>query len=97
MFRSFTIAFKSTFGSAFNASSFVILPPLPLPETDEIGIFFSIKIFEAAGDGVPLTKLFSKVISLDSSTVLMTLTGFSSCFTFFISGALAEVLIKQTT
>ena len=60
-------------------------------------MFFSDKILEAAGDGVPLTKLFSEIISLGSSTVLMILTGFSSCFTFFISGALAEVLIKQTT
>ena len=80
------IAFKSTFGSAFNASSFVILPPLPLPEIDPIGMFFSLKILEAAGDGVPLAKLFSEIVSLDSSTGLMTLTGFSSSFTFFIFG-----------
>ena len=78
MLRSFTIAFKSTLGNAFNASSFVILPPLPLPETDEIRISFSLKIFEAAGDGVPLAKLFSKIISLDSSTGLIALTFFSS-------------------
>ena len=63
MLRSFTIAFKSTFGSALRASSFVILPPLPVPETDEVGIFFSLKIFEAAGDGVPLAKLFSEILA----------------------------------
>ena len=82
MLRSFTIAFKSTFGSALRASSFVILPPLPVPETDEVGIFFSLKILEAAGEGVPLEKLSSEIISLGSSTGLMTLTGFSSCFLF---------------
>ena len=40
----------------------VILPALPLPETftEDMDIFFSLKILEAAGDGVPLAKLFSR-------------------------------------
>ena len=52
------MTFKSTFGSALRASSFVILPPLPEPATEDVGIFFSISILEAAGDGDPEAKLF---------------------------------------
>jgi hypothetical protein len=69
MFLSFTIAFKSTFGSALRASSLVILPPLPEPLTEDRGIFFSVKILEAAGDGDPLAKLFSETISLGFSMI----------------------------
>jgi hypothetical protein len=86
IFLSFTIAFKSTFGSALRASSLVILPPLPEPLTEDGGIFFSVKILEAAGDGDPVAKLFSEIISLDSSIDLITSTGLTSfCYTYFRS------------
>src|ERR1700712_4588621 len=38
---------------AFNASSFVILPPTPLPFKVDGSTPFSANIFAAAGDGVP--------------------------------------------
>ncbi len=41
-------------GTAFTASSLVILPPLPVPVTVAGAIFFSSNIFLAAGDGVPV-------------------------------------------
>ena len=56
------MAFKSTFGSALSASSFVILPPLPDPETVDAEIFFSSNIFAAAGEDVPLAKLLSSIL-----------------------------------
>jgi hypothetical protein len=40
-------------GTAFTASSLVILPSLPVPVTAAGAIFFSSNIFFAAGDGVP--------------------------------------------
>jgi hypothetical protein len=40
-------------GTAFTASSLVILPALPVPVMDAGAIFFSSNIFLAAGDGVP--------------------------------------------
>ena len=80
------MAFKSTFGNAFRASSFVILPPLPEPVTEDEGIFFSLSILEAAGDGIPLAKLFLTVISLGLSTDLTTSTTFSFSSTLFVLG-----------
>jgi hypothetical protein len=38
-------------GTAFTASSLVILPPLPVPTMSEGSMFFSSNIFLAAGDG----------------------------------------------
>ena len=61
-----------------------------------MGIFFSLSILEAAGDGVPFAKLFSETISLGSSIYFTTLTCLNS-FATLILGALASVSIKQTT
>ena len=96
IFLSLAIEFKSTFGNAFKASSFVILPPLPEPITEDEGMFFSVKILEAAGDGVPIVIVFSTV-SFDFSTDLTTVTALSFSSTLFVLGAFAEVSIKQTT
>ena len=41
-------------GTAFAASSVVILPPFPVPTMSEGLMFFSFNIFLAAGDGVPV-------------------------------------------
>jgi len=41
-------------GTAFTASSFVILPSFPVPIISEGWIFFSSNIFLAAGEGVPV-------------------------------------------
>jgi hypothetical protein len=48
-----------------------------------MGMFFSLSILEAAGDGVPFAKLFSTVISLGLSTDLTTSTTFSFSSTYF--------------
>ena len=96
VFLSLAIEFKSTFGNAFKASSLVILPPLPEPVTEDIGIFFSLKILDAAGDGVPIVVIFS-TITFGFSTDLTTSTAFSFSSTLFSLGAFAEVSIKQTT
>ncbi|MNE01342.1 hypothetical protein D3C80_937780 [compost metagenome] len=40
-------------GTAFTASSLVILPPFPVPVIVAGSMFFSSNIFLAAGDGVP--------------------------------------------
>ena len=40
-------------GTAFTASSLVILPSLPVPVIEAGAIFFSSNIFRAAGEGMP--------------------------------------------
>ena len=97
IFLSLTIELKSTFGNALRASSFVILPPLPEPETEDVGIFFSLSILEAAGDGVPYAKLFSTIVSLGFSADLIGSTTFSFSLALFVRGAFTDVSIKQTT
>ena len=89
----------STLGKAFNASSFVILPPLPVPETLDTEIFFSLNIFAAAGEGVPEAKLLCSTL-FSVSTVFFSTTLSSTFFGSSISstfGAFAEVSIKHTT
>ena len=41
-------------GTAFKASSFVILPSFPVPFKEEVSMFFSAKIFLAAGEADPV-------------------------------------------
>ena len=57
------IASKSIFGRALIASSFEILPDLPLPLTEPGSIPFSSKIFFAAGEAIPLDDFISNFSS----------------------------------
>ena len=57
------MASKSIFGRALIASSFEILPDLPLPFTEPGSIPFSSKIFFAAGEAIPLDDFISNFSS----------------------------------
>ena len=99
IFLPFTIASTSTFGSALSASSLVIRPPLPDPETLDADIFFSLNIFAAAGEGDPLAKLLSSTL-VSGWTIFFSIvfsTTFSVGFILSEVGAFAEVSIKHTT
>ena len=89
-------------GTAFTASSLVILPSLPVPTTSEGWMLFSSNIFLAAGDGawaayvlattgVAFTSSFFGASAFGASTFTSSLAGAEPL------GLAALVSIKQTT
>ena len=90
-------------GTAFTASSLVILPPFPVPTISVGWMFFSSNILRAAGDGACVAYVFSATGAAFGASTFFSSTFGASPFglsDFWLSTALglaALVSIKQTT
>ena len=81
-------------GTAFTASSFVILPSFPVPLIEAASISFSAKIFLAAGEAEPVAYVAAFGACFTS---IFFASCFSSIFGALLSCFAALVSIKQTT